>query len=113
MCDVDLIIPRDKYKPVSYEYWLMLKELEPTKFFYDYDDYVKSKQEQCEAELENKKNCSAELKAIRFIVDIRNRSTYEKAIKAITEIEQNPLFKEWMSKDELDFLYQTLGKITN
>ena len=50
-----------RYEPVSYENWKMLRDLEPTKFINDYEWYVKSKKEQFEQQVERRKNCELEM----------------------------------------------------
>lgn len=92
-------IPVDKYKPVSYEYWLMLKELDYTKFGYDYDSYVNRKKELYEEEVENKKDCVGEIKNIVVMLDTRKSKTIEDAKKKIKEIESNPFFEKWLEKN--------------
>jgi hypothetical protein len=95
---VDKTIPPDKYKPVSYEYWLMLKELEPSKFGDDYKFYLRLKQEQYDREVESKKNCSAELKCFVVILDSRKYETIENAKKQIKETESDPFFDKWVNE---------------
>ena len=40
---IDKNVSEQRYEPVSYEYWKMLRDLEPTKFGGDYDFYIRLK----------------------------------------------------------------------
>jgi hypothetical protein len=99
---IDKNIPKDKYKPVSYDQWLMLKELEPSKFGFSYKDYIKIKKEQFNQETEQLKDATLRLQSIMLAIDIRNPKSIQTAKDKIKEIESGNFFDSWPNKQEVD-----------
>jgi len=101
LIEIDKTIPVDKYKPASYDQWIMLKELEPTKFGYDYQLYINLKEKEFNEEVESLKNCAFKLETITIAIDIRVVETIEKLKNKIKEIETNVLFNRWLNPIEV------------
>lgn len=103
--NIDKKIPRDKYKPVSHDQWLMLKELEPTKFGFDYKGYVELKRKQYEQETEHLKNATLKLESMMILVDIRpqyDTNTIDMARNKIKEVQKGKFFQEWIDPVFID-----------
>jgi hypothetical protein len=93
---INKTVPIDQYDPVSYEQWKMLRELEPTKFRNTYAFYVKSRQEQYEAEVEKRKDVLFELLGFTYSLYERDLA---KTKQQIIEIESDPFFDKWHNEE--------------
>lgn len=94
---IDKIVSEQRYEPVSYEHWKMLRDLEPTKFDNDYNFYVELKKEQYESEVERRKNCESELVSKHYSL---HPADIDKTKQTIKEIGSNERFVKW-ADDEL------------
>jgi len=99
LAKIDKRISADKYKPASYDQWVMLKELDPTKFLFDYNDYIKLKQKEYDEEVEFLKSQDLKLEFFMITIDIRQPESIEKAKSKILEIESGEFFKNWVNKE--------------
>jgi len=95
---IDKNVSEQRYEPVSYEYWKMLRDLEPTKFGGDYDFYIRLKKEQYESEVERRKNCESELVSKHY--SFFHPDDIDKTKQTIKEIRSNERFVKW-ADDEL------------
>jgi hypothetical protein len=95
---VDKNVSEQRYEPVSYEQWKMLRELEPTKFINDYDFYTKSKKEQYESEVERRKDCKFELHSTNYSLRPEH---IDKTKQSIREIQSNELFEKWYNNEDV------------
>ena len=95
---IDKNVSEQRYEPVSYEYWKMLRELEPTKFENDYDFYIKLKKEQYESEVERRKNCTFELHSKHYSL---HPSDIDKTKQSIRDIQSNELFEKWYDSEDV------------
>ena len=93
---IDKNVSEQLYEPVSYEQWKMLRELEPTKFIFDYDSYVKAKKEQFENEIERRKNCEFEVMAYQYSL---HPADIDKTKQTIKDIQSSERFEKWYSGD--------------
>jgi hypothetical protein len=93
---IDKNVSEQKYEPVSYEQWKMLRELEPTKFIFDYDFYVEVKKEQFENEIERRKNCEFEVMGYHYSL---HPADIDKTKQTIKDIQSSERFEKWYRGD--------------
>jgi len=96
---IDKNVSEQRYEPVSYEYWKMLRDLEPTKFGGDYDFYIRLKKEQYESEVERKKNCTFELASTSYTL---HPADINKTKESIREIQSNERFVKWVDHESAE-----------
>jgi hypothetical protein len=87
----------NKYEPISFEYWKMLRSLEPTKIANDYEYYVKLKEEQHLKEEERRKNCTHELNYVFY--NLCSVDYLEKTRQSITEVQLSDRFEKWIDNE--------------
>lgn len=93
---MDINVNYQTYDPVSYEQWKMLRDLEPSKFFSDYDTYVKSKKQQYMAEVEHRKRGGFEFKSVTYSL---HSASIDATKQLIREIQSDELFVEWYDNE--------------
>lgn len=87
----------NKYEPISFEYWKMLRSLEPTKIVNDYEYYVTLKEEQHLKEEERRKNCT--LEANYLFYNLCSVDYLEKTRQSITEVQLSDRFEKWIDNE--------------
>ena len=95
---IDKNVSQQRYEPVSYEQWKMLRELEPTKLGDDYGFYTKLKKEQYESEVERRKNCTIEFLNKHYSL---HPSDIDKTKQSIRDIQSNELFEKWYNNEDV------------
>jgi hypothetical protein len=96
---IDKNVSEQEYDPVSYEQWKLLRDLEPTKFIFDYDFYVKVKKEQFENEIERRKECEFELMCFGYSL---HPADIDKTKQSIKDIQSSERFEKWYSGDVVE-----------
>jgi hypothetical protein len=91
-------IKDETYEPVSKEYWMILRDLEPSKFGLTYSDYINLKREQHEQEIKNRKKSNLELVTYMYSL---SPILLEETKKTIKEIQSNELFERWVTDNEI------------
>ena len=95
---IDKNVSQQRYEPVSYEQWKMLRELEPTKLGDDYGFYTKLKKEQYESDVERRKNCTIEFLNKHYSL---HPSDIDKTKQSIRDIQSNELFEKWYPNEDV------------
>lgn len=102
---VDKNVNYEMYEPMSYDNWKLFRDLSPGKMGSTYKEYCDLKRKSYTDEIERRKDIEYELKMFQYDT---NFTSLNKTKKAILEIENSDLFKEWCGETTIDYKNEIL-----